>query len=179
MCASASFEMSLIRSFDYRLDKRNQWLSYWLLRPATCRSRTKGNSHSIATMPPTALATSASGSCINLQRRYHTAITLIHPNAFIPKIRRIRQVWGNKEACSTIFTLNSAGDALSWNARSTSHALQREWEPRNLQVNYPVFLSPAEIPLIVAAMARFTSGVSSPARLRRSISTWIKCMGST
>lgn len=44
---------------------------------------------------------------------------------------------------------------------------------------HPVFLNPAEIPLMVAAMARFTSGVSSPPRLRRSISTWIKCIGST
>ncbi len=42
-----------------------------------------------------------------------------------------------------------------------------------------MFLSPAEIPLIVAEIARFTSGVSSPARFRRSISTWIKCIGST
>lgn len=36
---------------------------------------------------------------------------------------------------------------------------------------HPVFLSPAEIPLIVAAIALLTSGVSSPARLRRSMST--------
>ena len=43
----------------------------------------------------------------------------------------------------------------------------------------PVFRSPAEMPLMVAAITRLTSGVSSPARLRRSISTWIKCMGST
>ncbi len=35
----------------------------------------------------------------------------------------------------------------------------------------PVFLSPAAMPLMVAAMARFTSAVSSPACLRRSIST--------
>lgn len=35
----------------------------------------------------------------------------------------------------------------------------------------PVLRSPAEIPLIVAAMARLTSGVFSPARLRRSRST--------
>jgi hypothetical protein len=44
---------------------------------------------------------------------------------------------------------------------------------------HPVFLSPAEIPLIVAAMARFTSGVSSPALFRRSMSTCIRCIGST
>src|SRR5271166_5589634 len=51
--------------------------------------------------------------------------------------------------------------------------------PLNSPVSQPVFLSPAEIPLIVAAMARLISGVSSPARLRRSKSTWMRCMGST
>jgi uncharacterized glyoxalase superfamily protein PhnB len=50
---------------------------------------------------------------------------------------------------------------------------------RALKAAQPVFLSPAEMPLMVAAMARLTSGVSSPARLRRSRSTWMRCMGST
>jgi len=44
---------------------------------------------------------------------------------------------------------------------------------------HPVFRNPAAIPLMVAAIARFTSGVSSPARFRRSMSTWIRCIGST
>ena len=36
--------------------------------------------------------------------------------------------------------------------------------------HYPVFRRPAEIPLIVAASASFSSGVSWPARFRRSSS---------
>jgi hypothetical protein len=61
------------------------------------------------------------------------------------------------------------------------YVVRRHIMPRDTNANpRPArFRSPAEMPLMVAAMARFTSGVSSPARLRRSMSTWIKCMGST
>ena len=69
------------------------------------------------------------------------------------------------------------------NCRSQRHTLRTTSSetvtPPAKERNQPVLRSPAEMPLIVAAMARFTSGVSSPARLRRSMSTWIKCMGST
>ena len=42
---------------------------------------------------------------------------------------------------------------------------------------YPVFLSPAAMPLMVAAMARCRESLVSPARLRRSSSTWIRLIG--
>jgi hypothetical protein len=45
--------------------------------------------------------------------------------------------------------------------------------------SYPVFLSPAAIPLMVAAIARCSESLESPARLRRNNSTWIKLIGST
>lgn len=57
-------------------------------------------------------------------------------------------------------------------------------ERANAQIYQPVFLSPAEMPLMVAVMARSSStGTGCPlaraARLRRSISTWISDIGST
>jgi hypothetical protein len=84
--------------------------------------------------------------------------------------------WNRRPAAQDIshprkypFQCNEWNQPLSrgaWSANSP-----RRW-PLSLCVqHHPVFLSPAEMPLMVAAMARFTSGVSSPARFLRSIST--------
>ncbi len=64
---------------------------------------------------------------------------------------------------------------------NTAKPRNRRWigSTRSGYCGQPVFRRPAAMPLIVPAMARFTSSVSSPARLRRSKSTWIRLMGST
>ena len=77
---------------------------------------------------------------------------------------------GHTGACAVEGTCHRSSDA---------EGSPLSWRPTGGSPIYPVFRKPAEIPLIVAEIARLMASESSPSRLRRSKSTWIKLIGST
>jgi len=118
-----------------------------------------------------------------------TTIRQIEPVARMTRVHLIRvclpcgetTIWGSFRAyCGlpgavcrqpgSYFIVNPAMTTERGQLRGNPGSLPKSARPHRTGV-HPVFLSPAEIPLIVAAIARLTSGVSSPARLRRSMST--------